>query len=114
MEVKCRGYYKRHKDSYTFMSTFQYSLINTSWLYDRDGILKAPANIFQEDLSEEYNFNPDLFNFLSIKPKAKSIIELGGTEQQQLETGSNNKLKNCDYIGPFNCTVISLYYNSDY
>ena len=38
--------------------------------------------------------------------------DLATEQQQQLEIGSNNKSKNCDYIWPFNCAVIKLYYNS--
>lgn len=68
-------------------SSFKHQLINYKWIYTCDGELVSPSSIYLEDLAPEYNRNNGLIAFLGItlRPKEKSIKELGGTEKQQLQ-----------------------------
>ena len=64
-------------------STFKYLLLRLKWLYDKEGRLVCAENIFLEDLAPEYILNDKIVRFIGIEKKEKSIIELGGTDEQQ-------------------------------
>lgn len=64
-------------------STFKYLLSHSKWLYDKEERLVCAENTFLEDLAPEYIFNDKIVRFIGIEKKEKSIIELGGTDEQQ-------------------------------
>lgn len=81
--LEYRRKYARTWDQKGYISTFKDSLIHNDWLVDKDGNEVSPQNVALEDLAPEYDKNNGLIQFLGIEKREKSIIELGGTEEQQ-------------------------------
>ncbi len=76
-------YFYRTYHSRTTESTLLYQLKNECWI-NLDGLLHCPKDIYREDLiNAGYDNNIELFELLGICKRNKSIIELGGTEEQQ-------------------------------
>ena len=76
-------YFYRTYRSRTTESTLLYQLKNESWI-NINGLLSCPKDIYREDLiNAGYDNNIELFELLGIYKRNKSIIELGGTEEQQ-------------------------------
>lgn len=66
-----------------YISTFKDNLQYYKWIFDKDGNICSPYEIALEDLAPEYDRNNGLLHFLGIEKREKSIVELGGTEEQQ-------------------------------
>lgn len=64
-------------------SSLYFDLRDKCWIYNKTGQKVSANDLFIEDLPSEYVFNQNVFNFLGIKRREKSITELGGTEEQQ-------------------------------
>lgn len=76
-------YFYRTYRSRTAESTLLYQLKNECWI-NINGLLSCPKDIYREDLiNAGYDNNVELFELLGIYKRNKSIIELGGTEEQQ-------------------------------
>ena len=74
--------YKTHQ----LDTTLRKSLCKDSaWIYDKYGVCHKACNIALEDLAPEYNRNTGLIELLGIKKREKSIIEMGGTFEQQCQ-----------------------------
>lgn len=72
-------------------STFIYSIKQLSWLYDKDGNAKAPADVYLEDLSSEYNTFNGLAELLGIEKRTADLREKYNAtdeEQQAYEVGA--------------------------
>lgn len=82
-----QGKYQYHYYSWNtvrFESSLIYLLKRNKWLFDDNGKLSYPKDVFQEDIIVSgYEPNKKLFDLFEIKRKEKSIIEIGGTEEQQ-------------------------------
>ncbi len=78
-----RRKYARSTSSMIYPSTFKDSLQHEKWIFSKGGVLYSPDKIALEDLSPEYNLHNGLIQFLNIEKREKSIIELGGTKEQQ-------------------------------
>ncbi len=78
-----RRKYARHFETGYYISTFKDNLIYNNWLVDINGNFVSAKNVVLEDLDPEYDKNNGLIQFLGIEKREKSIIELGGTEEQQ-------------------------------
>ena len=91
LEVSYRPYRKRsfYLANRRFKSSFKDDLTFRPWLYDINNKMLSPEKIFIEDLPAEYQRNEKIINFLGIKQRERSIIELGATaeEQQSLDAG---------------------------
>lgn len=86
-------YFYRTDKVITKESTLLYQLKNEEWININGGLYKA-ENVHQEDLiSAGYDNNPYLFELLGIHKKNKSIIELGGTEEQQNDCELGRKMR---------------------
>ncbi len=71
---------------YQLDTTLRKSLCKKSaWIYDKFGVCHKACNIALEDLAPEYNRNNGLIELLGIKKREKSIIEMGGTFEQQCQ-----------------------------
>lgn len=81
-----RSFYVANKK---YFSSFKEELTKKPWLYDINNNQKAPVCIVIEDLPIEYDRDEKIIRFLGIKRRERSIIELGGTQEQQkaLELG---------------------------
>lgn len=64
-------------------SSLYFDLRDKCWIYNKNGQKVSANDLFIEDLPSEYVFNQNVFNFLGIRRREKSITELGGTEEQQ-------------------------------
>lgn len=74
--------YKTHQ----LDTTLRKSLCKDSaWIYDKYGVCHKACNIALEDLAPEYDRNNGLIELLGIKKREKSIIEMGGTIEQQCQ-----------------------------
>ena len=58
-------------------------MASLDWIYDINDKVHNAQNITLEVLAPEYDRNNGLIQFLKIEMQQKSIIELGGTEEQQ-------------------------------
>lgn len=75
-------------------SSLVYELRHLAWIYNKDGHRLPVEKVFLEDLPVEYNYNESLINLLGIKKREISIIELGGTEEQQKALDFGRMLQN--------------------
>lgn len=77
--------YARHYEEVKDDSSFKYSLIRLKWVFNIDGNVVAPHDIYLEDLDPEYNRDRAILDFLGLvqRPTEQSIIALGGTADQQ-------------------------------
>lgn len=95
-KVEYRKY--RARTFYIFLckgnSSLRNELINLKWLYNNKGELVNSKNIFFEELDYDYKRSKDIAEFLNIKTKEKSIVDLGGSEEQQECYNLGRKLKN--------------------
>lgn len=83
LKLEYKRKYARNWEKKGYISTFKDSLIHNDWLVDKEGNEVSPQNVALEDLAPEYDRNNGLIQFLGIEKREKSIIELGGTEEQQ-------------------------------
>lgn len=81
--VDFRRPYARTFEQAHYISTFKDALRHNQWLVDIDGYLVSAEEVALEDLAPEYDRNNGLIQFLGIEKREKSIIELGGTKEQQ-------------------------------
>ena len=77
-----RKHARRHENAY-YTSTFKDSLLHQLWLFDVKDKIVSAYDISLEDLAPEYDRNNGLVQFLNIEKREKSIIELGGSKEQQ-------------------------------
>ena len=77
-----RKWARRHENAY-YTSTFKDSLLHQLWLFDVKDKIVSAYDISLEDLAPEYNRNNGLVQFLNIEKREKSILELGGSKEQQ-------------------------------
>lgn len=59
------------------------SLRTLNWIYDDKGKARAASNIRLEHLAPEYNRDNGVAQLLGIEHQEKSIVALGGTQEQQ-------------------------------
>lgn len=86
-------YFYRTNRRQTKESTLLYQLKNEEWI-NIDGKLFCPQDIYIEDLIKAgYDNNIELFEILGVNKKNKSIIELGGTIEQQKDYEFAQRLK---------------------
>lgn len=79
-----RKYARDYSCNYnTFDSTFKDDLTFLPWLYDREGKQVSAEEVFIEDLLPEYFRHERIVNFLGIEKRERSILDLGGTEEEQ-------------------------------
>lgn len=66
-------------------STLFYQLKEFKWIYDADGNCLSASEIYLDNLDKGYHHDNHIDEFLEIKslPKVKSVLELGGTQEQQ-------------------------------
>lgn len=83
IKTKANSQRKFWKQYVQVNSSLYFDLRNLCWIYNKSGQKVSANDLFIEDLSTEYIFNQDIFNFLGIRRREKSITELGGTEEQQ-------------------------------
>ena len=88
-----REKYARHETTKTYPSTFLYLLQHKSWLFDTNDKVVSAKKVVIEDLDSRYNRNNGLIQFLGIEKREKSIIELGGTAEQQEQMELGKKLQ---------------------
>lgn len=88
-----RKYARTHNRSY-HTSTFKDLLIHSKWIIDVYGKTVSPAETALEDLPNDYQRNNGLIQFLGIEKREKTIIELGGTQEQQDAVDFGRKMKN--------------------
>ena len=74
-------YYTSH--SKEIPTTFFHQLVNTEWVYLKDGNAHKPTDISIEDLEDaEYKIDYGLIKLFGIERKTKSLEELGATDSQ--------------------------------
>ena len=74
-------YYSDH--SKEIPTTLFYQLVNTEWIYLKDGKAYKPSDISIEDLEDaEYKIDYRLVKLFNIERKTKSLEELGASESQ--------------------------------
>ena len=89
-------YFYRSSKSHITDSTWLYKLKNTEWI-NINGVRTTASRVFQEDmLAAGYANAPELFQLLEIRRKHKSIIELGGSKEQQEDCELGQKLRQMD------------------
>lgn len=93
MTMIYRRKYDRTFDEAYYNSTFKDSLQYSEWIFDKDGNIYSPDKIALEDLDAEYDRNNGLIQFLGIEKREKSILELGGTEEQQEQLDLGKRVK---------------------
>lgn len=89
-----RRKYARTYEYIYYPSSFKDALMNNKWLMDKEGYVVSAKDIALEDLDPEYNRNNGLVQFLGIEKREKSIIELGGTKEQQEQMDLGKRLQN--------------------
>lgn len=93
LRVRYRRKYARTYNYAYFDSSFRCDLLNLEWLFNSDGEICSAQELFLEDLAPEYSRNNGLIEFLGIEKREKSIIELGGTEEQQKQLDFGKRIK---------------------
>ncbi len=83
LTLSFRRKYARSYEQAKYNSTFKDALQHNKWLVDKDGYLVSADKVALEDLDPDYDRNNGLVQFLNIEKREKSIIELGGTKEQQ-------------------------------
>lgn len=89
-----RRKYARTYNRAPYTSTFKDLLIHSEWIVDVNDEVMSPSQIALEDLAPEYDRNNGLIQFLCIEKREKSIIELGGTEEQQEQLDLGKRIRN--------------------
>lgn len=85
--------YARSFEHACYTSSFKESLQCEKWLFDINGQLVSAKDIALEDLDSGYDRNNGLINFLEIEKREKSILELGGTEEQQFQMELGKRIR---------------------
>lgn len=93
MTMVFRRKYARTYDSACYPSSFKDSLQYSEWIFDNSGNVKSPNQIALEDLDPAYNRNNGLIQFLNIEKREKSIVDLGGTDEQQEQLNLGKRIK---------------------
>ena len=93
MAMIYRRKYARSYDTVYYDSTFKDSLQYSKWILDKNGNVLSSNEIALEDLDSEYDRNNGLIQFLGIEKREKSILELGGTEEQQEQLDLGKRVK---------------------
>lgn len=93
MAMIYRRKYARSYDTVYYDSTFKDSLQYSKWILDKNGNVLSSNEIALEDLDSEYDCNNGLIQFLGIEKREKSILELGGTEEQQEQLDLGKRVK---------------------
>ncbi len=92
--VDFRRPYARTFEHAYYISTFKDALRHNQWLVDANGNVVSAEDVALEDLAPEYDRDNGLIQFLGIEKREKSIIELGGTEEQQEQLDLGKRIKN--------------------
>ena len=92
-KVKYRKKYARNYDYLYVTSTFKFALQSNRWLVNKNGVRISANSVAIEDLDPEYDLNNGLVQFLGIEKREKSIIDLGGTQEQQDNLDLGKKIK---------------------
>lgn len=74
-------------------SSFKYSLIHNKWIYDKDGRLVSPSEIYLEDLDSHYNRNENIEKFLELREKPNEQSEADESEIQQESSSLEQQIK---------------------
>jgi hypothetical protein len=85
-----------------FTSKFATQIRTTKWMYGKDGKLYIPSQISLENFDEDlYAKVDELIKYFGISKSEKSIMELGGTQEQQelYELGKMLRENNIDKNG---------------
>lgn len=93
--VDFRRPYARTFEHAYYISTFKDALRHNQWLVDANGNVVSAEDVALEDLAPEYDRDNGLIQFLGIEKREKSIIELGGTEEQQEQLDLGKLVKGC-------------------
>ncbi|MGI6223273.1 MAG: sacsin N-terminal ATP-binding-like domain-containing protein [Prevotella sp.] len=93
LTVKYRRKYARTFEEAYFISTFKYALQHDQWLVDKNDNAVSAEEVALEDLNPGYDRNNGLIQFLGIEKKEKSIVELGGTQEQQNQMDLGKRIK---------------------
>lgn len=93
MTMIYRKKYAHFFDKAYYDSTFKDALQYSEWIFDKNGNIYSPDKIALEELDVEYDQNNGLIQFLRIEKREKSIIELGGTEEQQEQLDLGKRIK---------------------
>lgn len=88
-----RRKYARTYNRAPYTSTFKDQLIYSGWIVNNENEVMSPSEIALEDLAPEYDRNNGLIQFFGIEKREKSIIELGGTEEQQEQMDFGKRVK---------------------
>ena len=94
LTIVYRKKYARSKSKAYYTSTFKDSLLHQNWLFDVNDNIVSAYGVSLEDLAPEYNKGNGLVQFLNIEKREKSILELGGTEEQQEQLNLGKRIKN--------------------
>ena len=93
LRVRYRRKYARTYNSAYYDSSFKCDLSNLEWLFDNDGNICSAQSVYLENLAPEYSRSNGLIEFLGIEKREKTIIELGGTEEQQEQMDLGKRIK---------------------
>lgn len=89
--INTRQKRKHYWDTTYVDSTYIYNLKERSWLYDKEGVLQRPRDIYLEDLSPSYNILNGLPERLGISKRTQDLREKYNAtdeEQKNFEIGS--------------------------
>lgn len=93
LSTNFRRKYARHHEAAQYDSSFKCDLENLKWLFNNEGEAIAPKEIYLEDLAPEYNRYNGLIEFFSIRQGNQSIIDIGGTPEQQRDYDFGKRIK---------------------
>lgn len=93
LSINFRRKYARHHEAAQYDSSFKCDLENLKWLFNNEGEAFAPKEIDLEDLAPEYNRYNGLIEFFRISPGNQSIIDIGGTPEQQRDYDFGKRIK---------------------
>ena len=75
--------FRKNTEEYEDSTTMEKQFISLEWIVLRDGRVVKPCDASFEDLEEAgYEMNLELIKYFGIKKKARSLEELGATEEQ--------------------------------
>lgn len=83
LTVEYRRKWAKYYDETYATSSFKDNLQHLKWIYDGEGKCLSAHEVSVESLAAEYDRSNGLIEFLGIEKQEKSIIELGGTEEQE-------------------------------
>lgn len=115
VEFKYKEKYARSFKSTPVLSSFFIALSSRKWIFNKEGKRCSADSIFKEELADEYNLTNGVLAYLNIQKKEKSIVELGGSQEQQDEMemgqmlkrlGINSKEELMDYIASLEQEVL--------